>query len=174
MYRKIFIIFIAVFVSAFGAITQALFVFLLVIGFLIINMKLKPFSQVALNDLESMSLVASMITVYCGIFFMEDKPEVYNSSSSIVRVHDNGLRLNQEMKIVMFLLILVANLTFFFYWFYKMFVEVRIVLLKKSERFYLYFFLCGSKDKLVTAKAIMEENEINEILREDFYALLKA
>lgn len=40
MYRKILIIFIAVFISALGAITQALFVFILVIGFLIINMKL--------------------------------------------------------------------------------------------------------------------------------------
>jgi len=72
MYRKIMVIFIAVFIASFGAITQALFVFLLVIVFLIINMKLKPFTQVALNDLESMSLVASMITVYCGIFFMQD------------------------------------------------------------------------------------------------------
>ena len=72
MYRKIMVIFIAVFIASFGAITQALFVFLLVIVFLIINLKLKPFTQVALNDLESMSLVASMITVYCGIFFMQD------------------------------------------------------------------------------------------------------
>lgn len=77
MYRKIIIIFIAVFVSNFGTITQALFVFLLVIFFLIVNMKLQPFTQVALNDLESMSLVASMVTVYCGIFFMQDQPEVY-------------------------------------------------------------------------------------------------
>ena len=93
MYRKILVIVIAVFISAFGAITQALFVFLLVITFLIINLKLQPFTQVALNDLETLSLVASMITVYCGIFFMQDQPEVYNSSSYLVREVDNGLRL---------------------------------------------------------------------------------
>ena len=72
MYRKIIIIFIAVFVSNFGYITQALLIFILVIVFLIINMKLKPFGQVALNDLETLSLTATMITVYCGLFFMAD------------------------------------------------------------------------------------------------------
>jgi len=35
-------------------------------------MKLKPFSQVQLNNLESLSLIASMITIYCGFFFMSD------------------------------------------------------------------------------------------------------
>jgi hypothetical protein len=44
MYRKIMVIFIAVFISNFGVITQALFVFLLVICFLIINLKWKPFT----------------------------------------------------------------------------------------------------------------------------------
>jgi len=40
MYRKIMVIFIAVFIASLGAITQALFVFLLVIMFLMINQKL--------------------------------------------------------------------------------------------------------------------------------------
>ena len=44
MYRKIVIIFIAVFVSNFGYITQALLIFILVIVFLTINTKLKPFA----------------------------------------------------------------------------------------------------------------------------------
>lgn len=57
------------------------------------------------------------------------------------------------MKIVMFLMILFSNLTFFTYWLYKMYVEVRIVLLKKSEKVYLYLFLCGVKEKLGLAKA---------------------
>jgi len=71
MYRKIFVIFIAMFISNFGTITQALFVFILVICFLGINMKLQPFTQVALNDLRDLSLIAcTSATVYSGIFYM--------------------------------------------------------------------------------------------------------
>ena len=43
MYRKILIVFIAVFLVNLGTITQALVVFILVIIFLIINLKKKPF-----------------------------------------------------------------------------------------------------------------------------------
>ena len=32
----------------------------------------KPFSILALNDLETISLVTSMITIYCGIFYLSD------------------------------------------------------------------------------------------------------
>jgi len=114
-----------------------------------------------------------MITVYCGIFFMQDKPEIYESSNVSVSVHDNGLRLDDSMKLIMFFLILFSNLTFFFYWMYKMYVEVRIVMIKKFSKVYMNVFLCGSQKKFVKAKAKMEEEEINEILREDYYALLK-
>jgi hypothetical protein len=40
-----------------------------------VNSKKKPFSTIALNDLETMSLITSMITVYCGLFFIANKPK---------------------------------------------------------------------------------------------------
>jgi hypothetical protein len=64
MYRKIAIIFIAVFLSIAGVITQALVVFLVLILFLFLNIKLKPFAFRVLNDMEIMSLMTSMLTVY--------------------------------------------------------------------------------------------------------------
>jgi hypothetical protein len=64
MYRKISIIFIAVFLSIAGIITQALVVFLVLITFLFLNFKLKPFAFTVLNDMEIISLMTSMITVY--------------------------------------------------------------------------------------------------------------
>jgi hypothetical protein len=64
MFRKIAIIFISVFLRAAGVITQALVVFLLLIFFLILNIKLLPFSFKSLNDMEILSLATSMITVY--------------------------------------------------------------------------------------------------------------
>ena len=72
MYRKIVIVFISVFLSAYGVITQALVVFVLLVSFLLINIKLKPFALVVLNEMETLSLTTSMITVYCGLFFLSD------------------------------------------------------------------------------------------------------
>ena len=57
MYRKITIILISVFLKLFGVITQALVIFLVIIVFLILNMKLLPFKFKSLNDLEILSLM---------------------------------------------------------------------------------------------------------------------
>ena len=64
MYRKISIIFISVFLRVAGVITQALVVFLVLITFLIFNVKLLPFTFKALNDMEMMSIITSMLTIY--------------------------------------------------------------------------------------------------------------
>ena len=76
------------------------------------------------------------------------------------------------MKTVMFLLILFSNLAFFGFWIFKMMIEVRIVLLKKFSTVYLRLFLCGNVKKLKALVDQMEEDEVNEILREDFYNVL--
>ena len=84
MYRKILIIFISVFLGTYGVITQALVVFVLLIFFLVINLKIRPFSLVVLNEMESLSLITSMITIYCGLFYISDMPTSYSSED------DNG------------------------------------------------------------------------------------
>lgn len=70
MYRKVALIFIQVFLVQYGSITQALMVFLLLIFFLVVGMKKKPFQTQSLNNLEVVSLVVSMATIFCGIFFI--------------------------------------------------------------------------------------------------------
>ena len=92
MYRKITIIFISVFLKLAGVITQALVIFLVLILFLIFNIKLMPFTFKSLNDMEMMSLITTMLTIYCGLFFLSDNPEVYNSSDSSVKEADNGCK----------------------------------------------------------------------------------
>jgi len=82
MYRKLILIFIQIFIQAYGVITQALIVFILLIVFLIINSKKKPFVNLALNDLETYSLMASMITIYCGLFYISDTIEPVEGSST--------------------------------------------------------------------------------------------
>ena len=45
---------------------------MVLIVFLIINNKKKPFASLALNDLETYSLASSMVTIYCGIFYISN------------------------------------------------------------------------------------------------------
>ena len=90
MYRKIWVIFISVFLKLAGVITQALVIFLVLIIFLILNLKLRPFTFQALNDMEMMSLITWMLTIYWGLFFISDMPSVYNSTDSSVKEDDNG------------------------------------------------------------------------------------
>lgn len=74
MYRKIALICISVFISSYGVVAQALIVFMLLILFLFFNMKKQPYQTTVLNDLETLSLITSMITIYCGLFFISDIP----------------------------------------------------------------------------------------------------
>ena len=92
MYRKIWVIFISVFLKLAGVITQALVIFLVLIIFSILNIKLKPFTFQALNDMEILSLITWMLTIYWGLFFLSDMPSVYNSSESSVKEDDNGCK----------------------------------------------------------------------------------
>ena len=64
MYRKITVIFISVFLKIAGVITQALVIFLVLIIFLILNLKLMPFAFKSLNDMEMLSIITSMLTIY--------------------------------------------------------------------------------------------------------------
>ena len=53
---------------------------MLLLIFLILNLKKEPFLHVALNDIETTSLVTSMITVYCGLYYISDIPDDADSS----------------------------------------------------------------------------------------------
>lgn len=82
MYRKILLIFISTFLVRFGVITQALVVFLMLIVFVLLNVRAEPFMTLSLNRLETLSLIASMISIFCGIFFVLDVNDSEDSSSS--------------------------------------------------------------------------------------------
>ena len=64
MIRKIMIIFVAVFLDVAGTITQALVVFLLLIVFLYLNVKIQPYTFQVLNDMEVFSILTSILTIY--------------------------------------------------------------------------------------------------------------
>lgn len=150
MYRKIGMIFIAVFITPQGVIAQAMLVFLLMIAFLIVNLKKKPYVSIALNDLETMSLITSAISIYCGIFFIsdvaaEDLAALPSSVKGIVTLSTN-------MRLAFFFIIMLANLAFFGFWAYKMLSEVKNTLIKKFEKLYLALCLCNNRGKLESIK----------------------
>ena len=92
MYRKIMMVVISVVIYQFGVITQALIVFLLLILFSLLHTLHQPYSFQTLNHLEAISLFSQMITVYCGVFYISDMPQVYNSKDPNVRQADNGCK----------------------------------------------------------------------------------
>lgn len=150
MYRKIAMIFISVFIQPYGVISQALIVFLLMIVFLIANLKKKPYLSMALNDLETISLVTSTLSIYCGIFFITDIPT--KDMGSLPQSVKSAITLSDTMKFLFFAIIMVTNIGFFGYWTFKMIQEVRNTILKKMEKIYLYLVLCGDRVKLEKMK----------------------
>ena len=84
MYRKIMLVFVQVFISQYGIIAQALIVFVLLTIFIVINLKKRPFATTDLNDLETLSLLSSLVTIYCGIFFLSNmKQSVIDSDPEL-------------------------------------------------------------------------------------------
>lgn len=121
----------------------------------------------SLNDLETISLLTSTLSIYCGVFFIADIPskDVPDLPTSVKSV----LSLSDEMRFLFFLIIMVSNLIFFGYWVYKMLQEVRNTILKKMEKLYLYLFLCGDKYKLEKLKNQLKIDDENELLREKYF-----
>jgi hypothetical protein len=171
MFRKIALILIQSFLVQYGVLLQALVVFVLLIIFVVLTMTQSPFQTVVLNHLEVMSLMASMITVYCGIFFLVEvsQTDIDTGNTSAV----SGIKLDEGTKVFFFLVILLSNLCFLLYWALMMYLEVRSMLIKKFASLYILLCLCGNQgkhEKLAAEIAIRQENEV---LREKYLELLR-
>ena len=171
MFRKIMLIFIESFLIQFGVITQALVVFMLLIIFLLLNMTKYPFQTIVLNQLETMSLLTSMISIFCGIFFIVSIQTVNGEENT--SNNSSGVVLSEHIKMFFFFVIVFANLTFFVYWTIKAIQEFKAMLIKKFSFIYIYVCLCGNRDKYKLVKVKIEINEENEILREKYMESLR-
>ena len=122
-----------------------------------------------------MSIITTMLTVYCGLFFISHQPEVYQSSDSAVKEADNGckylmfsliiVRISEGTQLFFFFVILFSNLGFFIYWLYKIIGEVRNTLRKKFNESLLM-------DLIVWEQRIKLEEEIRKRIIEDEHDLL--
>lgn len=159
------LIFVCIFISNYGIITQALVVFLIMIIFLVLNSRKKPFVNDSFYDLETLSLITSIVTVYCGLFYIADTGNYSNSDSPFV---DRYLALGEGSKTFFFIAIIMSNLLFFVYWGYKVIFEIRKILLKECPRTYFYLCSCMDKDRQeyeAQKRLVIDENEV---LKEEY------
>lgn len=145
MFRKIALILIQSFLVQYGVLLQALVVFVLLIIFIVLNMTKQPFQTETLNHLEIMSLLASMVTVYCGIFYIVDI-DVTDADSGATS-SSSGIEVDETTKVFFFFVIVIANIAFLAYWIFKMIEEVKSMLVKKFSFIYTMVCLCGHKEK---------------------------
>eukprot|EP00347_Sterkiella_histriomuscorum_P017660 403348489 len=164
MYRKTIIIFVSVFMVSFGVIVQALVILILLIAGLSMQLILKPYQTYALNHLELLSIFASGITIYIGIFF------IINSASSTD--NQSAFQYNNS-KLFFFVIIIISNINFFAIWGLYFLIELKEYLIKKMPWLYLNIFLCGNREKLKLHQFEADVREENEVLREEYMNSLK-
>ncbi len=70
MYRKVLFVAVQVFLVTFGLKVQAYVILLLILVALQINLNYRPYALHSLNQLETASLTACLITTYCGLFYL--------------------------------------------------------------------------------------------------------
>jgi hypothetical protein len=73
----------------------------------------------------------------------------------------------------MFLVIVFSNIFFMVYWAYSMYLEMKVQIRTKMERFYLILCLCGNREKLDKEKEDQVKIDNHEILREKFMKCIK-
>ena len=83
----------------------------------------RPFITRALNDIEDLSLLTGIVTIYCAVFFITNKDknsEDFNPSTDF-SLDSNG-------QLILFAIIVVANIAFILTWIVKFIGVIRILL----------------------------------------------
>ena len=93
-----------------------------------------------------LSLTTSMVSVYCGLFFITNLPESVRESNTSVSA--STLTLSNTVLLFFFAIIVISNGIFFIYWGMKMFSEIKSKLRKALPKLYLWICLCGDRHKL--------------------------
>ena len=73
MMRKVFVIFVSVFLSQIGVASQSLGATAITFFALYIHLRALPYIDPELDQLEQYSLLTSLFTLYCGLLFFHDE-----------------------------------------------------------------------------------------------------
>jgi hypothetical protein len=142
MYRKIVCIFISVFMNRIGVIVQALIIMIVLVIFMQMNSMRRPFVARALNDIEDLSLMTSVVTIYCGLFFISSKDKTSSDFNP-----DKDFYLNATGQLILFCVIVIANFIFILTWVINYIVIMRMTIKEKFKTIYICLFLCCRMDK---------------------------
>ena len=134
LYRKCLIVFILVFLGLVSIQVQALVALLIMMVSLGFHMKRLPFDKPNLNMLESQSIIAASITIYCGLYYLSGS-------------------LNEALKITFFAIIILVNIFFFVTWLAVFINEfTRNIRGKHEELFEKLFGRCIREKRLLKYK----------------------
>ncbi|CAG9321997.1 unnamed protein product [Blepharisma stoltei] len=97
IYRKIAIICCSVFLSTVSVNIQALTTLFILIACLYFQCKIKPYNGDDLNRLEAISISASAVTIYCGMYYLTGSLDWFT-------------------ELIFFIVIILANSYFVIYW----------------------------------------------------------
>ena len=131
-------------------------VFAILILFLTLNLKVRPFGYDDLNDLETLSVVTQIITIYCGIFFITDVSKTISDSMNTATkdaIMASGILLSEFFATVLFMIIAIANFAFFLIWGIKIFAELKGMFINKVPKLYVCLCLCNDYEKFKELQA---------------------
>ena len=107
-------------------------------------------------------MIASLVTIYCGIFFLS------NYSADVIKVDpelkSRALNLSTESFLFLFCLIVISNAFFFSFWFYKMYYELEMKLANYFPKFYVYLCFCNNQEAFRRHHHELKLKENNENL----------
>ncbi|CAG9321984.1 unnamed protein product [Blepharisma stoltei] len=101
IYRKIGIICVTVFLASVSVSMQALTAVSVLVASLYFQFKIKPYNGDDLNRLEAISISASTVTIYCGMYYLTGSLDYFT-------------------ELMFFIIIVLANLSFMIYWGFKL------------------------------------------------------
>ncbi len=139
--RKVVVAFVSIFLTGQGTMLQALVLFVVLIFSIFLSLRVSPFLERNVNRLEVVSLLALVVTVYCGIFFLSAR----NPANFI---HGKDFALSDSHKWVLFLAIILSNGVFISLWIYRLLGHLRDKLLTRFPGCYRFFCLCCSHPRL--------------------------
>ena len=152
MYRKVLMVIMATLLSLVGRKIQAMLVFALMVFIIALHNLVKPFMTASLNNIEMLSILALMCSIYAGIFFVTD---ISNNPTAIET--RNEFSLTSFEKVILYLLFLISNLTFIIVWGVLFIVEARRFMRIKYPKLYHLLCLCNNEVAVKKEKKVRDD-----------------
>lgn len=131
----------------------------------------KPYVTIVLNDLESLSLVVSIITIYCGIFFILKQPQDWIDANPDYSAA--SLSMSEDMETGLFAVIVIANIGFFALWTTRMYNEIKSRFVRSLPKVYTIMCLCRNEEKLTQTMLDITMKEEHDHHHEQFMQIVE-